>query len=65
MPFKTNYGQERAQRTRARKTKQQEKLARREEASAKRKALREGEATAADQESGTPVVNDSTKPTGE
>jgi hypothetical protein len=43
MPFKTNYRQERAQKTRSKEAKKQEKLARREEASAKRKALREGE----------------------
>ena len=39
-----NYHQERAQKNRARESKQQEKLQRREEASARRKALREGEA---------------------
>lgn len=43
MPFKTNYRHERAQRTRAKESKQQEKLLRRKEASDKRKALREGE----------------------
>ena len=41
MAFRTNYGQERAQKTRAREAKQEEKLRRREEASVKRKALRE------------------------
>jgi len=42
MPFKHNYRQERAQKTRSREAKKEEKLRRREEASAKRKALREG-----------------------
>ncbi|HTT84353.1 MAG TPA: hypothetical protein VMF67_12805 [Rhizomicrobium sp.] len=64
MPFRTNYRQERAQRTRVREAKQQEKLARREEASVKRKALRESEA-AADHESGTPVANEAAKPQDE
>ena len=40
-----NYGQERAQRTRARELKQEDKLRRREEASAKRKAAREAQPT--------------------
>ena len=64
MPFRTNYGQERAQRTRAREAKQQEKLARREEASAKRKELRENE-SASDHEGGTPVANETAKPRDE
>lgn len=63
MPFKTNYRQERAQRTRTKEAKQQEKLARREEASAKRKALREGE-SATGQEDGTPMVHESAEPQG-
>jgi hypothetical protein len=46
MVMKPNYRQERATRERAKDVKQQEKLKRREEASAKRKALRgeEGDA---------------------
>jgi hypothetical protein len=42
MALKPNYRQERAQKNRARETRKQEKLKRREEASARRKALREG-----------------------
>jgi hypothetical protein len=62
MPFKPNYRQERAQRTRLREEKQQEKLARREEASAKRKALREGEAGPED---AARAADESTKRTNE
>ena len=43
MAFKPNYRQERAARTRTQETRKQEKLRRREESSAKRKASREGE----------------------
>lgn len=64
MPFKTNYRHERSQRTRTREAKQQEKLLRREEASAKRKASREGEAGVAP-EDGTPTLDESAKPPGE
>ena len=46
MPSRPNYRQERAQKTRNREAKKEEKLRRREEASARRKALREGDATA-------------------
>lgn len=46
MPSRPNYRQERAQKTRNREAKKEEKLRRREEASAKRKALREGDASA-------------------
>ncbi len=63
MAFKSNYRQERAQRTRARESKQQEKLARREEASAKRKALRESEA-AVEPAGGVLAENESTKRPG-
>lgn len=62
MPFKPNYRQERAQRTRNREAKQQEKLARREEASARRRALREGDADAGGD---VPAGDESTKPAGE
>jgi hypothetical protein len=62
MPFKPNYRQERAQRARAKETKQQEKLLRREEAAAKRKALRESEPDAG---SGTPAADESAKPSGD
>lgn len=41
MASKINYRQERAHKTRAREAKQEEKVRRREEASAKRRALRE------------------------
>ena len=44
MAMKPNYRQERAQKTRARDMKNQEKQRKREEASAQRKALREKEA---------------------
>lgn len=64
MPFKPNYRQERAQRTRSRETKQQEKLLRREEAAARRKALREGE-PGVDAGTATPAADGSTKPPGE
>ena len=64
MAFKTNYRQERAQRNRAKETRQQEKLLRREEASAKRKALREGE-PGAGAGSEVPAVDKSADPTGE
>jgi len=63
MPFKTNYRQERAQRTRAREAKQHEKLARREEASAKRRALRESE-TAVEPVGGAMEENESAKSSG-
>ncbi len=42
--MKVNYGFERAQRKRAKEQKKQEKLRRREEETAKRKALKEGQA---------------------
>jgi hypothetical protein len=45
MAQKPNYRQERATRNRAKELKKQDKLRRREEESAKRKALRAGEAT--------------------
>lgn len=64
MAFKPNYRQERSQRTRARETKQQEKLLRREEASAKRKAARESE-PGADTGSGAPAADESAKASGE
>jgi hypothetical protein len=51
MAFKPNYRQERAARTRSQETRKQEKLRRREENSAKRKALREGESTRSEPES--------------
>jgi hypothetical protein len=62
MAFKHNYRQERAQRTRARETKQQEKLLRREEASARRKALRE---TAPDAGIAMPAPDEPAKEAGE
>lgn len=43
MPLKPNYRHERAQKNRVRESRKQEKLKRREEASARRKASREGE----------------------
>ncbi|HEX3666729.1 MAG TPA: hypothetical protein VHU23_16000 [Rhizomicrobium sp.] len=63
MPFKTNYGQERAQRNRTKEAKQQEKLARREEASAKRKAARDSE-NGADAENRMPGTEETPKPAG-
>ena len=42
MASRINYRQERAQKVRAREARQEEKLRRREEASAQRRALREG-----------------------
>jgi hypothetical protein len=47
MAMKPNYRQERATRDRAKEAKKQEKLRRREEDSAKRKALREEQAKSA------------------
>ena len=44
MAFRPNYRQERAQKSRAKEEKKQEKLRKREEASLQRKALREAEA---------------------
>lgn len=44
MPQKPNYRYERTQKDRVRESKRQEKLLRREEASAQRKALRESKA---------------------
>jgi hypothetical protein len=61
MPFKPNYRQERAQRARSKESKQQEKLLRREEAAAKRKALREGE-PGSEAENGTPPSDGPAKP---
>ena len=43
MVFKPNYRQQRSERTRAKEAKKQEKLQRREEEVAKRKAARDGE----------------------
>jgi hypothetical protein len=51
MAMKPNYRQERAQRDRSKEAKKQEKLRRREEDAAKRKALRE-EQTSIDPEPG-------------
>jgi hypothetical protein len=64
MPFKPNYRQERAQKARSKESKKQEKLARREEASAKRKALRERE-TGVDSGNDTPAADGSAKPSDE
>jgi hypothetical protein len=44
VPLKPNYRYERAQKNRVRESRKQEKLQRREEASAQRKALRESQA---------------------
>lgn len=52
-----NYHQERTQKNRVRESKQQEKLQRREEASARRKALREGEPGVDDVAGGGAVVD--------
>jgi hypothetical protein len=52
MPFKPNYRLQRSDRNRVKELKQQKKLARRAEASEKRKAEREQEAKPAD-DSGT------------
>jgi hypothetical protein len=46
MAFRPNYRQERAQKSRAKEERKQEKLRKREEASLQRKALREAEAGA-------------------
>jgi hypothetical protein len=46
MAFRPNYGQERAQKRRAKEERKQEKLKKLEEASQKRKALREAESGA-------------------
>jgi len=43
MAFRTNYRQERAQKSRAKEERKQEKLRKREEASLQRKALRDAE----------------------
>jgi hypothetical protein len=53
MAMKPNYYQERASRGRAQEAKKQEKLRRREENSAKRKALREGQADPGDESKNT------------
>lgn len=46
MPFKPNYHQERASRERAKNERKQEKLRKREEAAAQRKAARDASSTA-------------------
>jgi len=48
MPFRPNYRQERSERNRAKTQKKQEKLQRREEDTAKRKAARETEPSSED-----------------
>ncbi|MGE5145251.1 MAG: hypothetical protein ACM3N5_00805 [Candidatus Eiseniibacteriota bacterium] len=48
MAFKPNYNQQRAERNRAKQAKKEEKLRRREEETAKRKALRDGDPSAPD-----------------
>ena len=50
MAIKPNYRGDRAARTRVQETRKQEKLRRREEASAKRKTLQEGESSVPDPE---------------
>ena len=49
MAFKPNYNQQRAERNRAKQAKKEEKLRRREEETAKGKAVREGDAGAPDE----------------
>ena len=61
MAFRPNYRAERAQKGRAKEEKKQEKLKRLEEASAKRKAMREGQA-GADQDGGTPAEDAAEQP---
>jgi hypothetical protein len=61
MAFRPNYRAERAQKSRAKDEKKQEKLRRLEEASAKRKAMREGE-PGADQDGGTPAEDAAERP---
>ena len=51
MAFKPNYNQQRAERNRAKEAKKQEKLQRREEEAAKRKAEQDGTAPVGDAES--------------
>lgn len=63
MAFRPNYRQERAQKSRVKEEKKQEKLRRLEEASAKRKALRESEA-AGSADGGAPA-SDKTEPAKE
>jgi hypothetical protein len=60
MAFKPNYNQQRAERNRAKEARKQEKLQRREEDAAKRKAVEpvdgeaDADAEAGDSEAGTP-----------
>lgn len=63
MAFRPNYRQERAQKSRVKEEKKQEKLRRLEEASAKRKALRESEA--AGNTDGSAPASDKTEPAKE
>ena len=62
MAFKPNYRGQRAEKARSREAKQQEKLARREEASARRRALRE---SGTDTETAMPAAEETAKPSGE
>jgi hypothetical protein len=61
MALKPNYRQERAQKNRTREMRKQEKLQRREEASARRKALREGK-SAVDGVGGESAPDESANP---
>jgi hypothetical protein len=63
MAFKTNYRQERAQKTRNREAKKEEKLRKREEAAAKRKALREDAGLESAGE--TPAGDEGAEPAGQ
>jgi hypothetical protein len=58
MAFKTNYSQQRGDRDRAKRTKQQEKLKKREEDAARRKAGRSDDAPAAVGEPAPPKAED-------
>jgi hypothetical protein len=55
MAFRPNYQQQRGDRNRAKDLKKREKLARREEDAARRRAVR-GDGTAADVDAGSPAI---------
>lgn len=55
MAFKPNYQQQRGDRNRAKDLKKREKLVRREEDAARRRAVR-GDETAADVDAGSPAI---------
>jgi hypothetical protein len=63
MAFRPNYRHERAQKSRVKEEKKQEKLRRLQEASEKRKALRDGEP--GENADGSAPASDTTEPAGD